>query len=166
MCFCHSRRVLHRDLKPQNLLLDPERGILKLADFGLGRAFNIPVRVYTHEVVTLWYRAPEVLLGCMVNIWLHYFLLGYNASPLIKIYYQKISSYYALSEIIWSSNSQVFLDFRVVYFRLIIRNAISEISSCEINAGFAKLLFVQPFFCVKTFLFLIITIYVENLSIF
>lgn len=66
MCFCHSRRVLHRDLKPQNLLIDPERGILKLADFGLGRAFNVPVRIYTHEVVTLWYRAPEVLLGCLV----------------------------------------------------------------------------------------------------
>ena len=38
-----------------------------MADFGLGRAFNLPVRVYTHEVVTLWYRAPEVLLGCQVN---------------------------------------------------------------------------------------------------
>ena len=68
MCFCHARRVLHRDLKPQNLLLDPDRGIIKLADFGLGRAFNIPVRAYTHEVVTLWYRAPEVLLGCTVRL--------------------------------------------------------------------------------------------------
>ena len=67
MCYCHSRRVLHRDLKPQNLLLDPEKNIIKLADFGLGRAFNVPVRVYTHEVVTLWYRAPEVLLGCQVS---------------------------------------------------------------------------------------------------
>ncbi|CBY18142.1 unnamed protein product [Oikopleura dioica] len=65
LSFCHSRRVLHRDLKPQNLLISPETGILKLADFGLGRAFNIPLRVYTHEVVTLWYRAPEVLLGCL-----------------------------------------------------------------------------------------------------
>jgi|ERR1711892_8906 len=74
MCYCHSRRVLHRDLKPQNLLLDPDRNIIKLADFGLGRAFNVPVRPYTHEVVTLWYRAPEVLLGCQrystpVDIW-------------------------------------------------------------------------------------------------
>ena len=67
MCYCHSRRVLHRDLKPQNLLLDPDRNIIKLADFGLGRAFNVPVRPYTHEVVTLWYRAPEVLLGCQVT---------------------------------------------------------------------------------------------------
>jgi len=60
--FCHSHRVLHRDLKPQNLLIDRSGG-LKLADFGLARAFGIPVRTYTHEVVTLWYRAPEILLG-------------------------------------------------------------------------------------------------------
>jgi cyclin-dependent kinase 2 len=62
IAFCHSHRVLHRDLKPQNLLIDRDRN-LKLADFGLARAFGIPVRTYTHEVVTLWYRAPEILLG-------------------------------------------------------------------------------------------------------
>lgn len=71
--FCHAHRILHRDLKPQNLLID-QKGNIKLADFGLARAFGIPVRTYTHEVVTLWYRAPEILLGarqyaCPVDIW-------------------------------------------------------------------------------------------------
>lgn len=60
--FCHAHRVMHRDLKPQNLLIDSE-GNVKLADFGLARAFGLPIKTYTHEVVTLWYRAPEVLLG-------------------------------------------------------------------------------------------------------
>lgn len=73
VAFCHQHRVLHRDLKPQNLLINRE-GELKLADFGLARAFGIPVRSYTHEVVTLWYRAPDVLMGSRrystpVDIW-------------------------------------------------------------------------------------------------
>ena len=73
MDFCHRRGIMHRDLKPQNLLIN-RAGELKIADFGLARAFQIPIRTYTHEVVTLWYRAPEILLGqrqyaCPVDIW-------------------------------------------------------------------------------------------------
>uniref|UniRef100_A0A1Q3EVB8 cyclin-dependent kinase n=2 Tax=Culex tarsalis TaxID=7177 RepID=A0A1Q3EVB8_CULTA len=73
IAFCHMHRILHRDLKPQNLLVDRD-GHLKLADFGLARSFNFPMRTYTHEVVTLWYRAPEILLGTKfyatgVDIW-------------------------------------------------------------------------------------------------
>jgi cyclin-dependent kinase 1 len=53
---------MHRDLKPQNLLVS-SNGRLKLADFGLARSFCPPIRPLTHEVVTLWYRPPEILLG-------------------------------------------------------------------------------------------------------
>ena len=99
IAYCHMHRILHRDLKPQNLLIDRQNNYLKLADFGLARAFGIPVRAYTHEarslpalvslaltrhvhkervtalqVVTLWYRAPEILLGAKhystpVDVW-------------------------------------------------------------------------------------------------
>merc|ERR1719197_1815560 len=60
--FCHANRIIHRDIKPQNLLIDG-RMRLKIADFGLARAFTVPVPKYTHEVVTVWYRPPEILLG-------------------------------------------------------------------------------------------------------
>jgi len=63
--FCHANRIIHRDLKPQNLLIDSHLR-LKIADFGLARAFTVPVPKYTHEVVTVWYRPPEILLGASV----------------------------------------------------------------------------------------------------
>ncbi|PJF16752.1 Pho85p [Paramicrosporidium saccamoebae] len=62
VAYCHESLVLHRDLKPQNLLVS-RRGELKIADFGLARTFGAPVRSYSTEVVTLWYRPPDVLLG-------------------------------------------------------------------------------------------------------
>ncbi|KAK9164786.1 hypothetical protein Syun_005688 [Stephania yunnanensis] len=70
-----SRGVLHRDLKPHNLLMDPKSMALKIADLGLARAFTVPIKKYTHEILTLWYRSPEVLLGdthysTAVDIWL------------------------------------------------------------------------------------------------
>ncbi|KAK2947641.1 putative Cyclin-dependent kinase 1 [Blattamonas nauphoetae] len=65
MEYCHSHRMMHRDLKPQNILVD-RSGNLKIIDFGLVRMYSIPMRAYTHEVVTLWYRPPEILLGIKI----------------------------------------------------------------------------------------------------
>ena len=62
VAFMHERWFLHRDLKTDNLLIDNE-GRLCVCDFGLARRFGDPLRAYTPGVVTLWYRAPEVLLG-------------------------------------------------------------------------------------------------------
>jgi serine/threonine protein kinase len=73
MHFCLQRRILHRDLKPQNILID-DAGNVKIGDFGLARPFTIPFRAYSPGVVTLYYRAPEALLGfyhysCALDMW-------------------------------------------------------------------------------------------------
>ncbi len=71
--YMHSKWTIHRDLKTSNLLVD-NKGELKVCDFGLARRFADPLRPYTHMVVTLWYRAPELLLGAgvytpAIDIW-------------------------------------------------------------------------------------------------
>uniref|UniRef100_A0A182MNH0 cyclin-dependent kinase n=1 Tax=Anopheles culicifacies TaxID=139723 RepID=A0A182MNH0_9DIPT len=69
----HDNWILHRDLKTSNLLLS-HKGILKVGDFGLAREYGSPLKPYTSIVVTLWYRAPELLLCCKeystpIDIW-------------------------------------------------------------------------------------------------
>lgn len=71
--YLHDNWVLHRDLKTSNLLLN-NRGELKICDFGLARQYGSPLKPYTHLVVTLWYRAPELLLGAKqystaIDVW-------------------------------------------------------------------------------------------------
>mmetsp|Transcript_19559 Transcript_19559/g.21225 ORF Transcript_19559/g.21225 Transcript_19559/m.21225 type:complete len:416 (+) Transcript_19559:25-1272(+) len=62
LSYCHSMGVMHRDLKPHNILISSS-GKLKIADFGLARSFTPFNRSLTTEVITRWYRAPEILLG-------------------------------------------------------------------------------------------------------
>lgn len=71
--YLHMNWILHRDLKPNNLLVN-SNGILKIGDFGLAKFFGSPNRIYTHQVVTRWYRSPELLFGTRqygtgVDIW-------------------------------------------------------------------------------------------------
>ncbi|PSC74284.1 cyclin-dependent kinase G-2-like isoform X1 [Micractinium conductrix] len=73
MAYLHENWVLHRDLKTSNILYT-NKGELKLCDFGLARQYGSPLAPYTHMVVTLWYRAPELLLGARkystaVDVW-------------------------------------------------------------------------------------------------
>jgi len=62
LAYFHSKRVIHRDLKPENLLIN-EDGKLKVADFGTARSLGVSFRNVSSEVVTLWYRSPDILLG-------------------------------------------------------------------------------------------------------
>ena len=95
VAFCHSLRIIHRDLKPQNILVVEHSDTIKIGDFGLGRAVEVPgagESSLSHEVVTLWYRPPEILLGqtqydTAIDIWSIGCILGemLNAStPLFR----------------------------------------------------------------------------------
>mmetsp|Transcript_14311 Transcript_14311/g.20589 ORF Transcript_14311/g.20589 Transcript_14311/m.20589 type:complete len:266 (+) Transcript_14311:628-1425(+) len=62
--YMHKNKVIHRDLKASNLLVN-KRGELKIADWGLARSWNSDMKRLTNKVITLWYRPPELLLGCV-----------------------------------------------------------------------------------------------------
>ncbi|CAL5339763.1 unnamed protein product [Camellia sinensis] len=63
LAYCHELKIMHRDLRPDNLLVDREGSVVKIADFGLARKFSSPPGEYCPEVVNLRYMPPEILLG-------------------------------------------------------------------------------------------------------
>jgi cyclin-dependent kinase 12/13 len=72
VAYLHKNYILHRDIKSANILLN-DNGEVKLADFGLGRKIRHETQ-FTYKVVTLWYRAPELILGCKnytdkIDVW-------------------------------------------------------------------------------------------------
>ncbi|XP_031771692.1 cyclin-dependent kinase 20 isoform X2 [Apis florea] len=89
IAYIHGKNIIHRDLKPANLLIN-EKGILKIADFGLGRLLwkNV-TKPYSHQIATRWYRAPELLYGARyytsaIDMWSIGCIFGelLNKSPL------------------------------------------------------------------------------------
>lgn len=61
--YLHRNRILHRDLKPENVLVSKTGEHPKLADFGLSRTVHMPLRPYSREILSLWYRSPELCMG-------------------------------------------------------------------------------------------------------
>lgn len=117
--YLHGNFIIHRDLKVSNLLLT-DRGIVKIADFGLARFYGGLVKPSTPQVVTLWYRAPEILLGAKtydtaIDLWAMGCILGELLlnKPLLpgKTEIQQIDMIVGLlgtpSEAIWPGFSQL-----------------------------------------------------------
>ena len=73
LAYMHDNRIIHRDIKPSNIFINNNKQI-KLGDFGLARSIGIPIKQYTKDVVTIWYRAPEIIMGMTtyssaIDIW-------------------------------------------------------------------------------------------------
>lgn len=96
----HGKKVLHRDLKPQNILINSE-GKVKITDFGLSRTYSIPIKVYTKEILSLWYRAPELVLG------MDYYSIGIDMWSIGCIFAELI-----LKKPIFKSDSEINLLFK------------------------------------------------------
>jgi len=119
--YCHQRFIIHRDLKLSNLLLT-SKGILKIADFGLARLYGLPHRSMTPRVVTLWYRAPEVLFGSSnytiaIDMWAVGCIFGelLNHAPLLpgKVELAQIE---LINDLLGTPNEQIWPGFNQLRF--------------------------------------------------
>lgn len=85
--YLHKNRIIHRDLKPENILLSKAGDQIKIADFGLSRTIHNPLRPYSREILSLWYRAPELCMG-----YKHY-SIGVDTWAIGCIFYELVSGH-------------------------------------------------------------------------
>lgn len=92
--YIHSNQIIHRDIKPQNILVN-NQGRVVIADFGLSRSIEIEMPSYSTDVVSLWYRAPEILMGSSKYIY------NIDIWSLGCVFYETITG-----EVLFSSDSE------------------------------------------------------------
>ena len=98
LAYIHSLGICHRDIKPQNLLVDPARGILKLCDFGSAKRL-VPGEPNVSYICSRYYRAPELIFGAT----------NYTESIGEFLWGQEFSSFFSCVSLFWVGGARVLI---------------------------------------------------------